>query len=99
MFTSVGDSFLSNMSEPLPVKLLSIITANLTSLSVQNGSVFIMVTLFIAIGQFILYKNEVMFGPKQCPYHGLTIFPKLFITFIISFQSLRRGNYMWQGYS
>ena len=37
-----------------------------------------------------------MFGPKQCPYQGLTIFPKLFI---ISFQSLRRGNYMWQGYS
>ena len=99
MFTSVGDSFLSNMSELLLVKLLSIITANLTSLSVQNGSVFIMVTLFIAIGQFILYKNEVMFGPKQCPYQGLTTFPKLFIIFIISFQSLRRGNYMWQGYS
>lgn len=40
-----------------------------------------------------------MFGPKQCPRQGLTVFQKRFIIFIISFQSLRRVNCMWQGYS
>ena len=51
---------------------------------------FIMVTLFIPVGQVILHKTEVTFGPKQCPYQGLTV-----SVIIISFQCKKGISICW----